>query len=1069
MLNNSLVPTLINIELNGRKLLVTPEATILEVAEQHSIDIPTLCHDPRLEPYGSCWVCMVKVEGARGFVPACATKVLPGMCITTDSADIRSARKMALELLLSNHYGDCKPPCTLACPSNIDVQGYIGLIANKKFREALELIKKDNPLPSVCGRVCPRPCEDECRRRLVDEAVGIDWLKRYVADLDLFSDSGFDPVLNPQNGQRVAVVGAGPAGLSAAYYLVQQGVAVTIFEAEQKAGGMLRYGIPDYRLPQATLDMEINTILRLGVELKSGLRLGDSLELADLRRDYHAVLLAMGAWKSSNLRVEGEKLPGVLSGIDFLKEIAEGKEVVLGKRVAVIGGGNTAIDAARTSLRLGAEEVYLFYRRTRKEMPAASIEIDEAIEEGVKISYLVAPVGIQGSEQGITAIRLIKMELGEPDSSGRRRPIPVEGSEFDQPIDNVIAAIGQYSETGYLENLEGLLDGRGYLVCNAESGETAIPGLFAAGDLVTGPGIAIQAIAGGKHAASSIMAYLEGRNGRSAKEFLSRKDDFGEVTEEELKDEPRIPRQKMPLIDLKERQSSFNELEQGYSREQALKEADRCLECGCNDVHECKLKKQAQDYGAIATRFLGEIQKHPIDESHPYIIRDPAKCILCGRCIRICLEVQGIGALGYIYRGFKSEVAPSFNVPFGEDELCISCGQCISTCPVGALTEKYPEGKTVPLEERVEEGFCTLCSVACALEYRYHGTLLTRIKETSRATFQERSTPVDGLAGGGFTGGGRLCRKGKFEHTFLNEPIAATPLLPDGREISISEAGELVGKYLGEAKKALIRISPYLSGETIDLFLGLAERNGMAVEAAGLQELDKSWGELPASDSNGGYLFEALNYGPEDRVLILVGNLEESNNVAFTEALSMHKKYGWQLWGVARQDKLYDRFFSRLIPDSDYLEEIFISEAGKKQRLDLLINPEEFLKASKASGRGKEKRLVGTLLRSGEQLCTTPFWNSRNAGYLLRSLAAKKLPGGKQDYDLLIAVGADSNTYMATFKGRVIELGRKATGSGFFIPLPLPLWLHGYTEPSGRTPFRTGVVDTRSLAGLFKA
>jgi len=1066
MLNNSLATALINIQLNGRKLLVTPEATILEVAEEHAIDIPTLCHDPRLEAYGSCWVCMVKVEDARGFMPACATKVQPGMRITTDSADIRSARKMALELLLSNHYGDCKPPCTLTCPSNIDVQGYIGLIANKKYREALELIKKDNPLPSVCGRVCPRPCEDACRRNLVDEAVGIDWLKRYVADLDLFSDSGFDPVLALKNGKGVAIVGAGPAGLSAAYYLVQQGVAVTIFEAEQKTGGMLRYGIPDFRLPQATLDLEINTILRLGVELKSGLRLGDNLELADLSRDYHAVLLAMGAWKSRSLRVEGEKLPGVLSGIDFLKEIAEGKEVVLGKRIAVIGGGNTAIDAARTSLRLGAGEVYLFYRRTRNEMPAASIEIDEAIDEGVKIFYLVAPVSIQGSDQGLAAIRLIKMELGEPDSSGRRRPIPVEGSEFDQPIDNVIAAIGQYSETRYLENIDGLLDERGYLVCNEESGETAIPGLFAAGDLVTGPDIAIQAIAGGKYAASSIMVYLEGRNRQPAKEFLSRKDDFGEVTAEELKDEPRILREKMAMIDPEKRQTSFNELEQGYSREQALREADRCMECGCHDVHECKLKEQAQDYGAIASRFLGEIQRHPIDESHPYIIRDPAKCILCGRCIRICLEVQGIGALGYIYRGFKSEVAPSFNVPFGEDEFCISCGQCISTCPVGALTEKYPEGKTVPLEERVEEDFCTLCSVACALEYRYHGTLLTRVKE--------RSAPGGGLAGGGFTGGGRLCRKGRFEHTFLNEPIAANPLLPDGREISISEAGELVKKYISETDKGLMRISPYLSGETIDLFLELAEKYGMAVEAAGLQELDKSWAELPATGGNSGYLFEALDYGPEERALILAGNLEESNNVAFTEALSMHKKHGWQLWGVSRRDKLYDRFFSRLIPDPDELVEMFKSEAGKKRRLDLLINPEEFVKAS---GRSQEKRLLGTLLKTGEQVCTTLFWNSRNAGCLLRSLAVKKFAQGKQDYDLLIAVGADSDTSRDTFqetskepfKGRVIELGRKATGSGLFIPLPLPLWLQGYTEPSGRTPFRTGVVDTGILAGLFKA
>ncbi|MBA7531895.1 hypothetical protein ES705_24120 [subsurface metagenome] len=245
----------------------------------------------------------------------------------------------------------------------------------------------------------------------------------------------------------------------------------------------------------------------------------------------------------------------------------------------------------------------------------------------------------------------------------------------------------------------------------------------------------------------------------------------------------------------------------------------------------------------------------------------------------------------------------------------------------------------------------------------------------------------------------------------------------------------------------------------------------MAVEADGLQELDKSWAELPAPGSNCGYLFEALNYDPEERVLIMVGNLEESNNVAFTEALSMHKKYGWQLWGVARRDKLYDRFFSRLIPDPDNLAEIFKSEAGKKRRFDLLINPEEFLKASKASGRSKEKQLLAALLQSGEQVCTTLFWNSRNAGCLLRSLAAKKLPGGKQDYDLLIAVGtADNDTSRDTFKGRVIELGRKTCGSGgLFIPLPLHLRLQGYTEPSGRNPFRTGVADTGILTGLFKA
>ena len=260
----------VNIVLNGEKYSTRANQTILQVAEEAGLKLPTLCHDPRIEPYVSCWVCIVKVEGARGFVPACATKIREGLKIVTEDEEIRTSRKIALELLLSNHSGDCKPPCTLTCPSNIDVQGYVGLIANGKYAEALQLIKKDNPFPSVCGRVCPRPCEDACRRNLVDTPVAIDWLKRYVADLDLFSDESFDPPCVGPTGKRVAIVGGGPAGLSAAYYLVQEGIKVTVFEGEEKAGGMLRYGIPDYRLPQDLLDAEIATISRLGVEIQIG-------------------------------------------------------------------------------------------------------------------------------------------------------------------------------------------------------------------------------------------------------------------------------------------------------------------------------------------------------------------------------------------------------------------------------------------------------------------------------------------------------------------------------------------------------------------------------------------------------------------------------------------------------------------------------------------------------------------------------------------------------------------------------------------------------------------------------
>src|SRR5512137_109674 len=265
---------MIEITLDGRKLLVEPGRTILEVAESQGLKIPTLCSDPRLEPYASCWVCLVKVEKAKGFVPSCGTRVAPGMVISTGSPDVLAARKMALELLLSSHYGDCKAPCTLTCPSNIDIQGYLGLAANGRFREAVELIRRDNPMPSVIGRVCPHPCEEACRRNLVDEPLAINNLKRFLADVERGLGAPVVRELPPRAGKKVAVVGAGPAGLSAAWYLGAAGVDVTIFESMDKAGGMLRYGIPDYRLPPTLLDESIAGILGYGAMLRTGVRLG---------------------------------------------------------------------------------------------------------------------------------------------------------------------------------------------------------------------------------------------------------------------------------------------------------------------------------------------------------------------------------------------------------------------------------------------------------------------------------------------------------------------------------------------------------------------------------------------------------------------------------------------------------------------------------------------------------------------------------------------------------------------------------------------------------------------------
>ncbi|MDD5509586.1 MAG: NAD(P)-binding protein [Dehalococcoidales bacterium] len=679
--------------LNGKRIEAEVGTTILEAAEQQGIRLPTLCHDSRLKPTAACRLCLVEVEKARGPMPACTTPITEGMAIRTASDDLSNMRRMALELILSDHYGDCIAPCKLTCPAGIDIQGHIALTAQGKYREALALIKESNPLPLVCGRVCPRFCETECRRNRVDEPVAINSLKRFVADYDMNSKDQYLPEPKPATGRRVAIIGGGPAGLTAAYYLGLEGHTVTILEASPELGGMLRYGIPEYRLPKAILDKEIAAITRLCHKVRCNASLGKDFTIESLKKTgYEAIFIAIGAQANQKMRIEGENLPGVLSGIEFLRDVTLGNKVSLGNKIAVIGGGNTAMDVARTAVRLGVKEVNVVYRRSRLEMPANAEEIEQAEEEGVHFQFLTAPVKASARAGKVAAMECIKMALGEPDSSGRRRPEPIAGSEFTMEVDNIIAAIGQAMDNPNLDRDSQIeISKRNYISINDENMATSVAGVFSGGDCTSGPATAVEAIGAGRRAASSINKYLSGQPVvPDVKSYSCSKGELEDIDSTDFADVERIARTKQATLDPEERKKSFAEMEFTLSEKKALKEAERCLGCGCHARFDCKLRELATEYQVNDAHYAGAKHHLPINKSeHPFILRDQNKCILCGRCIRICSEIKGLSVFGFVERGFETRVEPTLGMPLSETS-CDSCGLCVSTCPTGALGTKAP-------------------------------------------------------------------------------------------------------------------------------------------------------------------------------------------------------------------------------------------------------------------------------------------------------------------------------------------------------------------------------------------
>ena len=562
--------------------------------------------------------------------------------------------------------------CENACPVNTRAPQYISAIRKENYNLAFELNRGDNFFPAILGRICVHPCEEKCRRgSLIDLPISICSLKRASADFKTHTPQKERRI--KKRDKKVAIIGAGPSGLSAANDLARLGYSIVVYESLRIPGGMLNVGIPPYRLPREVVQQAIEEVRRLGVEIIAGTPIGKELDLESLRKECDAVYIAAGAHKAEKLGIPGEELQGVIHGVTFMRLVNLKEDLKIGSRVAVVGGGNTAMDAARSSLRLGAKEVSILYRRTREEMPVDPRELEQVEEEGIKVHYLTQPIRAL-SRDGIrvSGVQCIRNRLGEPEMDGRRRPIPMEGTEFEIDIDLLIPAVSQSPDISFLPEEIGLeISKWDRLSVNPETFETNVHGIFAGGDFVTGPRDVIRVVADGRKAALSIHSYLSGEKLEKKPAY------FSPIPEVEIDpDLEKIPREKIDTIPIQERKSLDKEVELGFSKEVAVKEATRCLQC------------------------------------HIFTIFDRTKCILCGGCVDICPkycfrmarldEIEGDERLSRLVSSMYSvsyEETERLNlatVIFKDESRCIQCGLCVKRCPTGTITmEQYHRQSTL--------------------------------------------------------------------------------------------------------------------------------------------------------------------------------------------------------------------------------------------------------------------------------------------------------------------------------------------------------------------------------------
>ncbi|MBN2339987.1 MAG: FAD-dependent oxidoreductase, partial [Deltaproteobacteria bacterium] len=590
----------ISFSIDGKEMQAAPGQTILEVALENGIQIPTLCYHQKVSKTTSCFVCVVKHAQSGRYIPSCAAVPMANQDYESNSADVLDMRKSALNLLLSEHSGDCEAPCTISCPAHAKVEEYVREGRKGNFLETLKILKQRIPLPISIGRVCPRFCEKDCRRNVQDAPVAINEFKRLAADLHY---DEYMEECEPLNGRKVAIVGGGPAGLAAAYYLRLQGVSSHIFEMMPKLGGMLRYGIPEYRLPKTMLDKELAHFEKMGgITSECNKKLGVDFTVADLQRDYDAVVIGIGCWTASSMRCEGDELAS--DGIVWLGDIAQrdwsGDNP---KKTIVIGGGNTAMDCVRTAVRLGSGDVSCYYRRTEKEMPAEQIEIDEAREEGVQFQFLTAPVKLEKAGERLK-LTCIEMELGEPDASGRRRPVPKDGSEFSVEADTVIAAIGQKTDAPkeLKTNKWGDIDVNAADLCMDAN-------VYSAGDCVTGAATVVEAVAAGRKAALAIIDRFAGRAHAEPPTINVSRGHWRSMQKDDvviLRDVPGTERLKLEHISIDERKTTFKEVNFTAGEAVVSAEGERCFECSCTAKEYCTLKSHSEAYGATPDAIAGE-------------------------------------------------------------------------------------------------------------------------------------------------------------------------------------------------------------------------------------------------------------------------------------------------------------------------------------------------------------------------------------------------------------------------------------------------------------------------------